>query len=133
MKSALAETTPVCPKVRETMSRRDGCALMFDSFILAFLDVTATLPDGGLFVGGVDDHLRPHGFGRKFYPAVKEKEEVLRLEYEGQFFEGMREGEGREFFPDGKLAYSGHFKEDKMDGRGTIFYEVCKLLYLPHM
>ncbi len=38
-------------------------------------DVSALLPDGRLYVGGVDDRMRPEGFGRRFYPRHIHREE----------------------------------------------------------
>lgn len=42
--------------------------------------------------------------------------------YEGEFVNGSKNGQGSQYYPDGKLKYKGNFQNDVRSGLGTYFY-----------
>jgi len=97
---------------------------------------------GGRYAGEVLAG-RPHGVGSFFVPSSKPGEE-MRLQYEGEWFQGRREGQGTfhyrldEVYTGGWLAnersgfgkmnyrngdyYDGQWKRDKRHGNGVMVY-----------
>ena len=42
--------------------------------------------------------------------------------YEGDFKEGIKDGKGRHFLPNGILHYEGDYVAENYEGQGTIYY-----------
>lgn len=75
------------------------------------------LPDGSTYTGETKDG-QPHGRGVLQYAPTDEKK---RQRYEGEFFNGLRHGEGTIVWLDGD-RYIGGWKNGNMHGRGNHTY-----------
>lgn len=64
------------------------------------------------YQGGFKNN-KPHGFGK-----MEEEHET----YEGEFKEGMKQGQGKLFKNNGVLKYEGHFENDELSGFGVFHY-----------
>jgi len=73
-----------------------------------------------------DEH---HGLGTLY-------DEVSRRKYVGNWEEGKREGEGREFYTkdsnNNMLMYKGDWHEDERHGYGSLYHESGKLAHVGH-
>ena len=49
---------------------------------------------------------------------IKQYDNNDKLEYEGEYLNGERNGKGKEYYDNGKLKYEGEFKNDKANGKG---------------
>ena len=49
--------------------------------------------------------------------------------YLGPFRNGIREGEGKEYYNNGEKKYEGNFSNNEYNGKGTLFYESGKKQY----
>lgn len=74
---------------------------------------TLTLPSGSRYEGTILGG-KPHGTGTLFYPTG---DPCRRVRYAGSFSNGLREGQGRLEFCDGKVK-TGYFIQDHLNGRG---------------
>lgn len=75
----------------------------------------ALLQDGTRYIGQMKDGLF-HGFGQVF-------DADGNLSFEGEFFEGKSDGQIRKFFPDGRsVKFRGTCSNGLMEGEGTFYY-----------
>jgi hypothetical protein len=81
-----------------------------------------TYKDGVLVYEGQYKNWKFHGIGR-----LIEDDGYI---HEGSFINGMREGQGNIYYPDGEnLYFTGEFQSDRMHGKGEVFYINGDLLY----
>merc|ERR1711966_375807 len=59
--------------------------------------------------------------GETIQATNDEGEKVFESEYEGNYADNMKDGEGKMFYPDGGV-YEGHWKFDKRHGDGVYWY-----------
>lgn len=72
-----------------------------------------------------------HGQGTFVWMSAPNEDDDTRVErarYEGQYFEGKRQGVGKMTFPNGDV-YHGHWHQGKMHGEGTYTYKANGDIY----
>ena len=60
----------------------------------------------------------------KEYDAYNDK-----LYFEGEYFNGQKNGKGKEYYKDGKLKFEGEYLSGKKNGKGKEYYEDGKLKF----
>ena len=50
-----------------------------------------------------------------------EKEKNIKLEFEGEYKKGERNGKGKEYYNDSKLKFEGEYKNGKRNGKGKEY------------
>lgn len=68
-------------------------------------------------------------YGRMYQPSLYHQYGQNVLVYEGSFVDGLKDGEGVEYWPDGSIHFRGVYKKDKMwegqvySSKGVLVYE----------
>jgi len=52
---------------------------------------------------------------------IKQYDDNDKLEYEGYYVNGQRNGKGKYYYENGKIQYEGEFKNDKANGKGKEY------------
>ena len=76
--------------------------------------------DGTFYIGQYQNNL-PNGKGTFYYPNGN-------ICYEGDFFNGFREGFGKYNYQDGSF-YIGQWKNNLRNGKGTFYYPNGTIFY----
>ena len=51
------------------------------------------------------------------------------MEFEGEIIDGKINGEGKEYYYNGKIKYEGEYLNDKRNGKGKEYNEQGKLIF----
>ncbi len=75
----------------------------------------------------LEDLFHGQGFWH-FHGQVSDEEETYPVQYEGEYSEGKKDGQGKETYSNGEY-YIGDFKEGKKSGRGDYYGKNGKLMF----
>jgi antitoxin component YwqK of YwqJK toxin-antitoxin module len=68
---------------------------------------------------GQTENGKPHGWGKAY-----SRDGSM---YDGEWKDGLMDGKGQEFYPDGTLQYDGYYKDGFRHGRGKSYFKNGKL------
>ena len=66
-----------------------------------------------------------HGKGKLYH---KYKDNIIRIEYDGDYYNNERNGNGKYIYEDGQF-YIGEFKNNKINGEGKLYYSNGNIKY----
>ena len=60
---------------------------------------------------------------------IKEYDYKGKLEFEGEYLNGLRNGKGKEYYENGNLKFEGEYLNNKKNGKGKKYDDNGKLKY----
>lgn len=90
-----------------------------------------TYADGSTFEGTFNEERIKHGVGVYTWkkPAEEDGDEpVVKAQYEGDYWNGKKQGVGKMTYPNGDV-YHGQWKDNKMHGEGTYIYKASQDIF----